>query len=105
MDGEFVKWDDAKVPILTHAIHYGTAVFEGIRAYPSKDNLGVFRLKEHIARLTESCKILPLEHKYSESDLEQNILELLRKNQLKQSSYIRPLVLSLIHISEPTRPY
>ena len=92
MDGEFVKWDDAKVPILTHAIHYGTAVFEGIRAYPSKDNLVVFRLKEHISRLMESCKILPLEHKYSESDLEQSILELLRKNQLKQSSYIRPLV-------------
>ena len=92
MDGEFVKWNDAKVPILTHAIHYGTAVFEGIRAYPSKDNLVVFRLKEHIARLMESCKILPLEHKYSESDLEQSILELLRRNQLKQSSYIRPLV-------------
>jgi len=92
MDGEFVKWNDAKVPILTHAIHYGTAVFEGIRAYPSKDNLVVFRLKEHISRLMESCKILPLEHKYSESDLEQSILELLRKNQLKQSSYIRPLV-------------
>ena len=92
LDGEFVKWIDAKVPILTHAIHYGTAVFEGIRAYPSKDNLVVFRLKEHISRLMESCKILPLEHKYSESDLEQSILELLRKNQLKQSSYIRPLV-------------
>ncbi len=45
MDGEFVKWEDARIPILTHAIHYGTAVFEGIRAYPSKDNLGVFRLK------------------------------------------------------------
>ena len=92
MDGEFVKWKDAKVPILTHAIHYGTAVFEGIRAYPSKDNLSVFRLKEHISRLSESCKILPLEHKYSESELEQNILELLRKNQLKRPSYIRPLV-------------
>ena len=91
-DGRFVSEDKAKVPVTTHAIHYGTAVFEGIRAYPSKDNLGVFRLKEHISRLSESCKILPLEHKYSESELEQNILELLRKNQLKRSSYIRPLV-------------
>ena len=92
MDGKYISWKDANVPILTHAMHYGTAVFEGIRAYPSKDNLVVFRLKEHIARLMESCKILPLEHKYSESDLEQSILELLRRNQLKQSSYIRPLV-------------
>lgn len=92
MDGEFVKWNDANIPILTHSLHYGTAVFEGIRAYPSKDNLVVFRLREHLERLAESCKILPLEHKYSVSDFEKTVIELLRKNQLKKSTYIRPLV-------------
>ena len=44
MDGEFVKWSEAKVPILTHALHYGTGVFEGLRAYPSLDNLNIFSL-------------------------------------------------------------
>ena len=73
-------------------MHYGTAVFEGIRAYPSEDNLLVFRLKEHLERLVESCKILPLEHKFSVDDLEKAILGLLKKNQLKESSYIRPIV-------------
>ena len=92
MDGKYVNWKDANVPILTHAMHYGTAVFEGIRAYPSEDNLLVFRLKEHLERLVESCKILPLEHKFSVDDLEKAILGLLKKNQLKESSYIRPIV-------------
>ena len=92
MDGKYINWKDANVPILTHAMHYGTAVFEGIRAYPSEDNLLVFRLKEHLERLVESCKILPLEHKFSVDDLEKAILGLLKKNQLKESSYIRPIV-------------
>ena len=92
MDGKYVNWKDANVPILTHAMHYGTAVFEGIRAYPSEDNLLVFRLKEHLERLVESCKILPLEHKFSVDDLEKAVLGLLKKNQLKESSYIRPIV-------------
>ena len=92
MDGKYISWKDANVPILTHAMHYGTAVFEGIRAYPSEDNLLVFRLKEHLERLVESCKILPLEHKFSVDDLEKAILGLLKKNQLKESSYIRPIV-------------
>lgn len=92
MDGKYINWKDANVPILTHAMHYGTAVFEGIRAYPSEDNLLVFRLKEHLERLVESCKILPLEHKFSVDDLEIAILGLLKKNQLKESTYIRPIV-------------
>ena len=92
MDGKYISWKDANVPILTHAMHYGTAVFEGIRAYPSEDNLLVFRLKEHLERLVESCKILPLEHKFSVDDLEKAVLGLLKKNQLKESSYIRPIV-------------
>ena len=75
MDGKYVNWKDANVPILTHAMHYGTAVFEGIRAYPSEDNLLVFRLKEHLERLVESCKILPLEHKFSVDDLEKAIYD------------------------------
>ena len=92
LNGQKVSLKDANVGIMTHALHYGTAVFEGIRAYPSEDNLLVFRLIEHLERLVESCKILPLEHKFSVDDLEKAILGLLKKNQLKESSYIRPIV-------------
>ena len=56
-DGNYVKWEEAKVPIMIHALHYGTAVFEGIRAYSAADNIHVFRLKEHMARLHRSASI------------------------------------------------
>ena len=92
MNGEFIKWNKAKVPILTHALHYGTAVFEGIRAYPSENNLLIFRLKDHLERLIESAKVLPLEHSQSVTKLENAIIELLKINKLKESSYIRPLI-------------
>ena len=92
MNGEFIKWNKAKVPILTHALHYGTAVFEGIRAYPSENNLLIFRLKDHLERLIESAKVLPLEHSQSVTKLENVIIELLKINKLKESSYIRPLI-------------
>ena len=82
MNGEFIKWNKAKVPILTHALHYGTAVFEGIRAYPSENNLLIFRLKDHLERLIESAKVLPLEHSQSVTKLENVIIELLKINKL-----------------------
>ena len=74
MDGKLVEWDKANVPILTHALHYGTGVFEGIRAYPIDDNLLVFRLGDHVSRLIESAKMYYLEHSYLKKDIEQAIL-------------------------------
>lgn len=92
MDGKFVKWEEAHVPVLTHALHYGTGVFEGIRAYPALDDLLVFRLGDHVARLLESAKMYYLDHGYTSTDLQDAILELLRINKIRTSAYIRPLI-------------
>ena len=92
MDGDFVKWVDAKVPILTHALHYGTGVFEGIRAYPSKDNLNIFRLKDHINRMMNSAKIYYMDSKYTAEDIINRTVELVRKNNLRTRTYIRPII-------------
>lgn len=92
MDGEFVKWDDAKIPILTHALHYGTAVFEGIRAYPSEDNLNIFRLKDHVRRMMQSAKIYYINHKYTEEDLFNATVELVKRNRIRSRTYIRPIM-------------
>jgi|TARA_B100000315_G_scaffold10565_1_gene10150 branched-chain amino acid aminotransferase len=92
MDGDFVKWEDAKVPILTHALHYGTGVFEGIRAYPSEDNLNIFRLKDHIDRMMYSAKIYYINCKYTAKDIMNRTVELVVKNNLKTRTYIRPII-------------
>ena len=92
LDGKFVKWEDAKVPIFTHALHYGTAVFEGIRAYSSRDNkLYVFRLAEHMERLHRSAHVYRINVNYSVKELCDATVELLRKNNIYESCYIRPL--------------
>src|SRR5213082_3679486 len=57
MDGELVNWDDAKIHILTHSLHYGSGVFEGVRAYPTSRGAGVFRITDHINRLFMSAKV------------------------------------------------
>ncbi len=92
LDGEFVKWEDANVHILTHTLHYGLGVFEGIRCYAGADGRSsVFRLKEHIRRLFDSAKINLMEIPYTPEELEEATLESLRRNNLKEG-YIRPLV-------------
>jgi branched-chain amino acid aminotransferase len=90
-DGKFVKWEDAKVPVFTHALHYGTAVFEGIRAYAAKNNLYVFRLQEHMERLKRSAGVYSISLPHSAKDLGRATVELLQKNKMKESCYIRPL--------------
>ncbi len=90
-DGRFVKWEEATVPVTTHALHYGTSVFEGIRAYPSKNNLHIFRLREHMERLRRSASIYSIRVDYSASDLEEAAIGLLKKNGIKESCYIRPM--------------
>jgi branched-chain amino acid aminotransferase len=62
-NGEWIAWDDAKVHILTHALHYGTSVFEGIRCYETKQGPGIFRLPEHVRRMYDSSKIYRMEIK------------------------------------------
>ena len=61
MDGHLVPWDDAMVHVLSHGLHYGTGAFEGVRAYPTANGPAVFRLREHMQRLINSCKILMIE--------------------------------------------
>jgi branched-chain amino acid aminotransferase len=90
MDGKFVEWDNAKIHILTHAMHYGTAVFEGIRCYDTKNGPAIFRLEDHVRRLANSCKIYHMNIQFSEKDLAAVIVETVRVNNVKEC-YIRPL--------------
>jgi len=96
-DGKFVKWHDAKVPIYTHALHYGTAVFEGIRGYAAKNNLYIFRLQDHMERLHRSAGVYSLSLNYSAKELANATVELLKKNKAKDSCYIRPLTFVGLH--------
>jgi branched-chain amino acid aminotransferase len=91
MDGKLVGWDQAVVPVMTHALHYGTGVFEGVRGYGISDNLLVFRLHDHFERLIRSARICDIEMKYSVEDLEEACLSLLRANKMKEDCYIRPI--------------
>jgi len=90
-NGEFVKWEDATVHVTTHALHYGSSVFEGIRAYATPQGPAVFRLQPHTKRLFNSAKIARIEMPYSEDQINDAILELVRRNGF-ESCYIRPLV-------------
>jgi branched-chain amino acid aminotransferase len=91
MDGELVDWDDAKIHILTHTLHYGCGVFEGIRAYETSRGPAVFRLEEHIDRLFNSAAIYMLEIPFTREDLIAATVETIRVNDVP-SCYIRPLV-------------
>jgi branched-chain amino acid aminotransferase len=96
-DGKFVKWEDAKVPIFAHALHYGTAVFEGIRGYAAKNNVYIFRLREHMERLHWSAGVYSISLNYSAKELAKATVELLQKNGMKESCYIRPLTIVGLH--------
>jgi branched-chain amino acid aminotransferase len=92
LDGRFVAWDDARVHVLTHSLHYGLAVFEGIRCYRAEDGRSaVFRLREHVQRLFRSAHIVQLELPFAKDEIERAILDTLRVNRLPEG-YIRPLV-------------
>lgn len=91
MDGDLVKWDEANVHILTHTLHYGCGVFEGIRAYETAEGPGVFRLTEHIDRLFNSAKIFMIDIPFSRSHLVDAVKQTVAANNMS-SCYIRPLV-------------
>jgi len=92
LDGEFVPWEAAQVHVLTHTLHYGLGVFEGIRCYQTDDGRSaVFRLREHIRRLFGSGRILSLTIPFTEDAINAACLETIRRNKLREC-YIRPLV-------------
>lgn len=91
MDGELVAQEKATVSVLTHALHYGTSVFEGIRAYATPRGPAVFRLREHAERLLQSAKILGMRTRLSADEIEKAILDTVRANDLP-ACYIRPLL-------------
>lgn len=89
-DGKFVTLDKAKVPITTHAIHYGTSVFEGIRAYWNGKNLFIFRLDEHVKRFRKSGQFYNIALNFSDKIIGDAIIGICEKNKIKKSCYIRP---------------
>ncbi len=90
-NGELMPWDKAQVHVFAHALHYGSSVFEGLRAYPTPRGPAVLGLTPHVKRLFSSCRIYRMPVPYSQEEIEQAILETIRANEL-QSCYIRPLV-------------
>jgi branched-chain amino acid aminotransferase len=90
MNGELVDWKEAKIHVLTHALHYGSAVFEGIRCYKTVDGPAVFRLEEHIDRLFDSAKIYFMKLPYSPEELRTATKETIKANGLEEC-YIRPI--------------
>jgi branched-chain amino acid aminotransferase len=90
MDGKFVPWNDAKVHVLSHTLHYGTGVFEGIRCYKTDSGSAVFRLKEHVDRLFGSMHILQMDCPFTREQVFDAILETIRVNKI-DACYIRPL--------------
>ncbi|WP_426709423.1 branched-chain amino acid transaminase [Cetobacterium sp. SF1] len=91
-NGEMKDHDEAKVHVLSHVLHYGSGCFEGIRMYKlSNGKSGIFRLKEHVDRLFDSCKIYRMEIPYSKEEIMKGIIETLKANRL-ESGYIRPLI-------------
>ncbi|HLA00259.1 MAG TPA: branched-chain amino acid transaminase, partial [Thermodesulfovibrionales bacterium] len=91
MDGTFIDWDKASVHILTHTLHYGLGVFEGIRCYETETGPAVFRLDEHVDRLFGSARIFLLDIPYTKKEIKNAVIETVRINKIKEC-YIRPLV-------------
>ncbi|MFC5279899.1 branched-chain amino acid transaminase [Halorubrum rubrum] len=89
-NGEFLDWEDATTHVLTHALHYGTGVFEGLRSYETEQGTAVFRLEEHLDRLFDSAKMYDMEIDHSREEITEAILELLDRQDLT-ACYIRPI--------------
>ena len=90
-DGQFVNWEDCKIHIMSHVIHYGTSVFEGIRCYKGENNSYIFRLKDHVKRLLNSAKIYRMDIGYSAEEIEKFIIETVKINEFEEC-YIRPII-------------
>ena len=91
MDGKLVEWSDAKIHVLTHTLHYGTGVFEGVRAYETSDGPAIFRLEDHTKRLFEAAKKINIEIPYPQDELNKVQKDIFLKNNLSEG-YLRPIV-------------
>ncbi|MDE1872851.1 MAG: branched-chain amino acid transaminase [Thaumarchaeota archaeon] len=89
-DGKFVKGEEARVSVMTHAIHYGTSVFEGLRGYWNSKNLYIFRLQDHIKRFRNSGKVYSISLRFTDKQIADAIIGLCKKNNVRESCYIRP---------------
>ena len=91
LDGEIVPWEKATIHVFTHALHYGTGVFEGIRAYKAEDDVLIFRLKDHVQRMVESAKLYSFDLPYNDKEICDAVIRLIQKNDFHSSLYIRPI--------------
>jgi branched-chain amino acid aminotransferase len=91
MNGDLIPWDEARIHVVNHTLHYGGGAFEGIRAYKTERGTAAFRLEEHLERLRYSCAALQIQLPFTPSELADATVELLRRNRLEEG-YIRPLV-------------
>jgi branched-chain amino acid aminotransferase len=99
-DGEFIRWDDARVHVMSHVLHYGSSVFEGIRTYKTRRGPAVFRLREHMQRLLNSAKIYRMSHPWNLDDLCDATVELVRRSGLQQC-YVRPIMFRALDEERP----
>ena len=91
MDGKYILWEDAKIHICSHVVHYGTGVFEGIRCYKTPKGPAIFRLSDHVDRLFNSAKIYRIDIPWTKAQISQGIIDIIKKNG-HEACYIRPLV-------------
>ena len=99
-NGEFIDWDNARVHVMTHAIHYGSSVFEGIRAYNTENGTAIFRLTEHIQRLLNSAKVYRMEVPFNREEICQASVELVRGGGMDEC-YVRPVVFRGLNEAKP----
>jgi len=99
-DGEFIKWNDARVHVMSHVLHYGSSVFEGIRCYATKRGPAIFRLREHMQRFLNSAKIYRMDHEWKIDDFCDASVELVRRSGLEQC-YIRPILFRSLDEEHP----
>jgi branched-chain amino acid aminotransferase len=99
-NGEFIKWTDARVHVMSHVLHYGSSVFEGIRCYKTKRGPAIFRLVEHMQRLLNSAKIYRMEHEWTRDELCDAAVELAARGGLDQC-YIRPIIFRSLDEANP----
>src|SRR5215210_4375594 len=99
-NGQFIKWDDARVHVMSHVLHYGSSVFEGIRCYKTKRGPAVFRLTEHMQRLMNSAKIYRMDHKWTRDEFVEASVDLVRRGGLEQC-YIRPILFRSLDEARP----
>lgn len=99
-NGEFIKWNDARVHVMSHVLHYGSSIFEGIRCYSTADGPAIFRLKEHMQRLINSAKIYRMDHPWKLEQLCEGAVELVKRGGMSQC-YIRPILFRSLDEEHP----